>query len=125
MKKFIILSFMFLFFAGINNNANAQTYYTTTVVVDYVWHCTPNPDAKVYANLDGHDVWDELRHEHIQTGLNDICSGYSFKDLTVTIDVSGNFAWAHVTETKSEIPYIRYMYVTVDIYDGPPQTPRL
>ena len=123
MKKFIILSFMFLFFAGISNNATAQKYYTTTIVVNYVWHCTPNPDAKVYANLDGYIVQGPLVHEHIQTGLNDILSGYSFKNVTVTIDVSGNFAWGHVTKTYSENPYIQYMYVTVDIYDGPQQTP--
>jgi len=131
MKKIIILSFIFLFFAGINNNANAQKEPAHTwLKITYDWHCTQNPNADLTVDFDGTDQYNQHQtYNYVgtvgsdQTKIITPIPWIRYKSVTVDISVNGNFAWARKTVNVSAEPYIYEIPVTLDIYDEPPMQP--
>ena len=117
---------MFLFFAGINNNANAQKEPPITMLhISYVWHCAQPSDILLGVHFNGNTQNNGYQSHYYQFDeLQPVVNSHEkYTNVTVDVDVRGNFAFGHVTKTVSEFPYVQRIDVTVDIYDSPQMVP--
>ncbi|RLD55798.1 MAG: hypothetical protein DRJ01_16160 [Bacteroidetes bacterium] len=136
MKKIIILSFIFLFFAGINNNANAQKENPKTVIHTYLCktenRSINNGELKVtHSGMDKNSNWNAGGHSYNTedgTYAYTTRTYFPYTYIATSASVSGSNSDGRFSGTVykespfgTQLIYDVDLYVLIKFYGGPIQ----